>query len=42
MGFMSYQSLVYQERLIAFDKENKHTSYIAGKETFMYTNNSFK
>ena len=23
---------MYQEKLIAFDKENKHTSYISGKE----------
>lgn len=28
-------NVVYQERLIAFDKENKHTSYISGKETFL-------
>ena len=28
------QYLVYQERLIAFDKENKHTSYISGKEIY--------
>ena len=29
---------MYQEKLIAFDKENKHTSYIAGKDTLMCIN----
>jgi len=33
--YKCYINLVYQEKLVAFDKENKHTSYISGKKLLL-------